>query len=441
VDGTAEKNAITVKPMPSWLRLSTGTNASGERSLDMGTTRGAGGGGNSSGITVVEMAASIARESFGVGYAALNLSAALARNGVNVFLASVDKEQDACEACEEAGFPRERLIRGSSLGPSRLRLSPRLMGRLLKIPNDGRTIVHSHAFWTFVSCVAGRLSRRWQCPLVVSPHGSLEPYALQISYGKKALASLLYERRNLRNTSCFWALSEQEEASIRSYGFHGRVEVIPNGVTRAEECSAGEVTEFRSKQGVPDGSRIVLFLSRIARKKNLPLLLNAFAKTVKARPEWTLLIAGSDERGHIDEVQALIRDLGIENSARLIGPLYGREKARALTSASVFVLPSHSEGLPIAVLEAMEYGKPVLATDGWELPVKTTAKFGWRVPAEGCAFEAALLEAMSSSEDALMEMGRYARAVVRAHFDWDAIALKAVTLYECLLADRGGMRC
>lgn len=270
---------------------------------------------------------------------------------------------------------------------------------------------------------------------MVSPHGSLEPYALTISPKKKAMASWLYERQNLMEASCHWALSEQEKASIRSYGFMGKVAVIPNGVNHADICGAEEIAEFRSRKNVPSGSKVMLFLARIARKKNLPLLLKAFAKNVKIRPEWILLIAGSDERNHLQEVETLIRDLHIEGSVRLIGPVFGREKAYAFTSASVFVLPSHSEGLPIAVLEAMEYGKPVLVTDGWTLPVTTSLQFGWRVPADEHAFETALLKAMTTSDDKLADMGRFAKSIVREHFDWDAVAKQACSLYRSLLPD------
>jgi glycosyltransferase involved in cell wall biosynthesis len=225
----------------------------------------------------------------------------------------------------------------------------------------------------------------------------------------------------------------QEESSIRACGFEGRVATIPNGVNRALQCTTEELAEFRRKHNVESASRVLLFLSRIAQKKNLPLLLNAFAKTVKTHPEWVLLIAGSDERGHIQEVQTLICELRIEKSVRLIGPVSGKDKACAFTSASLFVLPSHSEGLPIVVLEAMEYGKPLLLTDGWTLPVTTELKIGWRVPGQENAFTAALLEAMNTSEDRLNEMGRNARSVVREHFGWDGVAKQACALYASLL--------
>jgi poly(glycerol-phosphate) alpha-glucosyltransferase len=284
-----------------------------------------------------------------------------------------------------------------------------------------------------MSYVAMEFRKRQQCPLVLSPHGELEPFALTISARKKALASLLYFRRNLMKASCLWALSEQEKASIQAYGFTGRVAVIPNGVNHSVLCKAAEVAEFRKEHDVAPESRVLLFLSRIARKKNLPLLLKAFAKNVKMRAGWVLLIAGRDERGHIMEVQTLIRELGIEKSVRLIGEVSGREKACALTSASVFVLPSHSEGLPIAVLEAMEYAKPLLLTDGWTLPVTTSLRFGWREPGEEQAFTAALLEVMNTPEERLKEMGHNARSVVREHFGWDGIAKQACSLYASLL--------
>ena len=67
------------------------------------------------GVPVIELVGSIAPESFGLGYAALNLAAALERAGANVFLGSVDREQVAREACERAGFPQDRLVRGKIL--------------------------------------------------------------------------------------------------------------------------------------------------------------------------------------------------------------------------------------------------------------------------------------------------------------------------------------
>jgi glycosyltransferase involved in cell wall biosynthesis len=382
---------------------------------------------------VIEVVASIAPESFGLGYAALNLATALVRNGTNAYLVCVDHESDALRACEEAGFPRDRLICGSINGPARFRFSPSLLSRAMNLPHNGRSIVHLHGLWTYVSYVAGALRQKLACPLVVSPHGSLEPYALAISPRKKAAASLLFERRNLLTASCMWALSKQEETSMRAYGYRGRIVVLPNGVNRSNECSARELAEFRSGHNLPAHSRILLFLSRITPKKNIPLLLKAFARAVARQPHWNLVIAGSDEGGHIHEVQRLIAELDLQQSTRIIGPVQGREKDCAFSSASLFVLPSFSEGLPIAVLEAMEYGKPVIITDGWTLPVVTSAKYGWKSSTNEEDFTSVLMEAINMPEAALREIGSDARGIVRASFGWDSIAHKATSLYDSLL--------
>jgi glycosyltransferase involved in cell wall biosynthesis len=271
--------------------------------------------------------------------------------------------------------------------------------------------------------------------MVLTPHGELQPYALAISPKKKALLSLLYARRNLKNASCLWALSEQEKSSICDYGYTGRVEMIPNGVSNALLCTEKEIENFRASHGVAPNQRIILFLSRIAPIKNLPLLLRTFARAVKLQPEWVLLIAGSDEKGHIHEIKALINDLGIQKSALLIGPVYGKEKACAFSSASIFTLTSHSEGLPIAVLEAMEYKNPILVTNGWTLPVKSDAEYGWRVPGEEREFESALLEAMRTPDSRLAAMGQNARSIVREQLNWDNIAQQACSLYASVLTN------
>lgn len=392
--------------------------------------------------TVVEMVSGFGSRSFGLGYAALHLAAAVHRAGADVYLASLDETEDALQACEAAGFPKDRLILGAPFGCKQFRVAPLLLPRLAKIPRRHNAIVHLHGMWTHASYLAARLKRRWNCPLVLSPHGELEPYALGISPRIKAAAAALYARENVMTASCLWTLSEQEKASVRGFGFQGRVEVIPNGIGSGLDCDADEVAAFRIKHSIAPASRVALYLSRIAKKKNLPLLLRAFAQNLRSQPCWTLVVAGPDERGHSREIRDLAHRLGIERSVRMIGRVIGREKACAFTTASLFALPSHSEGLPIAVLEAMEYGKPLLVTDGWALPTNTSSRCGWRVPAEDAAFTAALFEAMNSSEQDLAELGRAGRDIVRKHFGWDSIGAQACSLYVSLIQNwhRGGVQ-
>lgn len=388
----------------------------------------------SANITALHLVSGFGPKSFGLGYAALHLAAAADRAGGNVYLASLDQTSEAWVSCDAAGFPRQRFIPGAPiLGRGTLRVAPFQVSRLSKLRDPGNTVIHLHGMWTSISWVAARLRRSWGCPLVLSPHGSLEPYALGLSARKKAIAARLYEKENILGAACMWALSPQEERDIRAWGYKGRTVVIPNGVSRGPRCTSEEITEFRTRHGIPQGHRILLYLARITPKKNLPLLLRSFKSALAAAPAWTLLIAGSDERGHLKEILMLVEDLGLAEHVRFVGKVLDREKACALSSASVFALPSHSEGLPIAVLEAMEYGKPVLVTDGWSLPVVTSARYGWRAQVELESFRDKLLQAMTAPTALLEQMGREAQEMVHAHYDWDLIGRQACALYSDLL--------
>ncbi len=105
------------------------------------------------------------------------------------------------------------------------------------------------------------------------------------------------------------------------------------------------------------------------------------------RETWRLVIAGWDDRGHEASLKQLCRELGLpfsditagaigesfpdeRNGASVVfaGPAFGASKRRLYEIADAFILPSHSEGLPMAVLEAWAAGLPVLMTEACNLP-------------------------------------------------------------------------
>jgi poly(glycerol-phosphate) alpha-glucosyltransferase len=380
----------------------------------------------------VQVANSIARESFGVGYVITNLSAALHRAGVNVYIATADVPQDAYESCERVGFPREKVIAAEPLGRERFRFAPSLHVKVRQAIDGSRAVVQAHGMWTYTSYLAGAVSRASGARMVIMPHGELDARALAIATMKKAIAWRAFVRRNLACCSSMWALTDREAQSIRDYGYAGPVAVIPNGMSPAGAVGQDAVAEFRCKHRIGEQQKVLLFLSRIARIKNLPLLLHSFAAALKSHPEWTLVIAGVDERDHLPEVMQLARDLDIWDAVRFIGAAFDEEKAAAFAACSAFVLPSKSEGLPIVALEAMEYAKPLVLTDGWQLPVAAPERFCWRLGSDPASFQAGLLQMMSTPDAALMQMGQAGQKVVRESFSWESVAKRAMRLYASL---------
>jgi poly(glycerol-phosphate) alpha-glucosyltransferase len=268
---------------------------------------------------------------------------------------------------------------------------------------------------------------------VIAPHGSLSAWALRHSRWKKALALAAYERSNLQSASCLHALSQPEAQEFRNFGLTNPIAVVPNGISAEWLCSAGDAQRFRHAFAVASGPRILLFLSRITPKKGLPLLLESIKANAQAFAGWVLLIAGVDESDHRRELETLIDQYELRDSVRFIGPLYGDTKRDAFSAADAFVLPSHSEGWPMAVLEALGAGVPVFTTTAIPFPELLEHRAGWVVEPSVDSIGASLPDLLLRSPAELREMGNRGRALVASRLTWDAVATQLSAVYLWLL--------
>ena len=166
---------------------------------------------------------------------------------------------------------------------------------------------------------------------------------------------------------------------------------------------------------------VYLFLGRIDAGKGLDLLLPAFKKLLQVSGDSHLVLAGADERGYEAQVRHLAEELGLASRLTLTGLITGQDKLAALQDADVFVLPSRSEGLSIAMLEAMYMGLPLVVTDRvglWREVEKN--RCGLVVPYDESSLAVAL-QRMAAAPDR-REMGQQGRQLVASGYTWDKIA-------------------
>ncbi len=286
----------------------------------------------------------------------------------------------------------------------------------------GPTVVHTHGVWLRQSHDAIAAARAAHVPVVLSPRGMLEPWALAYHAWKKRLAWWLYQRRDLRLVTAFHATAEMEAESIRRLGFRQPIIVLPNGVDLPADANRS-----LPPTGAP---REVLFLSRIHPKKGINLLLEAWARVRPAG--WRLNIAGNDEDGHAAVIGQRVRDLGLAESVRYVGPAYGEDKERLLRAAQLFVLPSFSENFGIVVAEALAHGVPVVTTTGTPWGELHSRRCGWHVPATSDAITAALADALARPESELAAMGAAGRCLIAERYQWSAIARQFEEAYALL---------
>jgi glycosyltransferase involved in cell wall biosynthesis len=368
---------------------------------------------------------------FGVGKVVRELSTAQSNLGMAVEVWSADADTNRPDGLGVGvGWTRFQ-----TCGPSRLAWAPEMM----RTAHAGArpALVHQHGIWTAVSATTRFLHGRCGVPSVIAPHGSLQGWTLQKSRLRKALALAAYEHSNLFNCSCLHALSKAELGDCRSFGLKNPVAIIPNGVSKQWLLSRGDGSTFRSVHHIDPDMRILLYVSRVTPKKGLPMLCQAIAELGDKMSGWRLVIVGSDEFGHVTELTQLLRQLGVRDSVYFAGPLYGADKRNAFDAADAFVLPSHSEGLPIAVLEAMGLGVPVVVTDATPIGEITQEQCGWRVPADCDSLAGALAELAQCTPASLRLKGSNGRRVVLERYTWPKIARMTLELYSWLNGDTG----
>jgi glycosyltransferase involved in cell wall biosynthesis len=154
----------------------------------------------------------------------------------------------------------------------------------------------------------------------------------------------------------FVCVSEQIRAEAIADGFPAeRCLLLPNGVDL--ERFQDDVTPAALPWDAAQPT--ILYVGRLGGEKNLDVLLRAFARVRARVPAARLALAGAGERDA--ELRLLARELALGEAVAFLGP---RGDVEALhRAARAFVLPSTSEGLPNALLEALAAGTPAVATD------------------------------------------------------------------------------
>jgi glycosyltransferase involved in cell wall biosynthesis len=171
-------------------------------------------------------------------------------------------------------------------------------------------------------------------------------------------ASLAMEWSAGKVTDLFMTVSEEEAADAKRLGLARAPIAIGNGRDPAvfHPDPAARVA-VRAALGVPHDRVVVVIVSRLVRHKGHPELLAAMA----AVPDAELWVVGDRlASDHGEDLEPIFAASGLGDRLRRLG--YREDTAAVLAAADIFALPSHFEGLPMSVIEAMLTGLPVVAT-------------------------------------------------------------------------------
>jgi glycosyltransferase involved in cell wall biosynthesis len=350
----------------------------------------------------------------GQALAALQYAQSVALAGANVTLFVVNHTADllALEPSSESFrvvYPKDFL---------KARSAPKFLGDAQAlwccVAQGTFDVLHIHGTWSPILAVAAGIARARNLPYLISPHGCLEPWALQHRHTKKVMALALYQSRVFRGAKLLVATAQKELKSIRNTGLETPVAVIPLGVDLPAKVLRSEAS-----------SRSLLFMSRIHPIKGLLELVSAWAQL---RPlGWSLIIAGPDEGGYEAVVRARVHELGLDTQVLFTGLASGAEKERLFAECDVFVLPSHSENFGMVVAEALARSVPVITTKGTPWELLEQERCGWWVSADANALAAALRQAFNLTKAELNEMGERGRQLVEKEFAWEKVGKMALS--------------
>jgi len=294
------------------------------------------------------------------------------------------------------------------------------------LKNIDTELFHGNGLWQYPVHAMSRAAQNRSIPYIISPHGMLEPWALNAGKWKKILALMFFQRKDLVQAACIHATAEMEAENIRKLGFKNPIAVIANGID-LNDFPYPENKEKLEK-------KTILFLSRIHPIKGIELMIKAWQKIeFDKRQNWQIEIAGNGEESYINSLQKLISETGFTDDIKIIGPQFGEDKLATYYRADLFVLPTYSENFGIVVAEALACGLPVITTKGtpWEELISHNA--GWWIDIGVDPLAKTLQKALITSEAERNQMGLNGRKLVEENYSIASVTKKMIDLYEWVL--------
>ena len=210
-----------------------------------------------------------------------------------------------------------------------------------------------------------------------------------------------------------------------------KVVIIHNGV-ETPPLSAHARERARQALGLPQETIVCGAVSRLQPVKGIDDLILAFAQVREKQDVHLVIIGEGQERQYLEELTV---ETGCSN--RVLWTGYRQDVLKLLPAFDLFVQPSHHEGLPNTVLEAMAAGLPVIATEVGGIPeLVLNHNTGLLVPVGDPAALGEAISDLLEKPQKRENLGQAGRLRVKQHFSVEKMVQKTEQLYEQLLLEK-----
>lgn len=283
------------------------------------------------------------------------------------------------------------------------------------------SLLHCHtamrgSFWR--KNIFALIARWFGIPVILHLHGSeMENfYHMQKTFGKFII------KYCLTTASKVLVLSDSWRQFIVDIAPNAKVTIMSNYVLPPIPTLIPDRTSRKSVE--------ILFLGVIGDRKGVFDLLKAFAKIISEYPSVYLTIAGN---GELERAIAEVKRLGLEANVKFPGWISGSKKNELLAAADIYILPSHNEGLPISILEAMSWQLPIISTTVGGIPELVHKEEGILVTAGDIDNLRKAIVRLVSSDETRLSMGYAARMKVNEKYSATVILPLLEEIYSHFL--------
>jgi len=290
----------------------------------------------------------------------------------------------------------------------------------------GTRIVHAHQSTAWFYSALARLL--YPAPrLLFEEHGRFYP---EVENGKRAIVNRLLIARL---THRFVAVSEDVRSRLQRYeGLDAKeIEVIYNGVGPAPPVAQGARDTLRREFGFTPACFVVGTVGRFDPIKNLPMLVDGFARASKEIGNLRGLFVGDGPT--FAEIRGQLERVGLSKRVHMTGY---RDDARTLVQCmDLFVLSSFSEGTSMALLEAIAAGVPVVVTNvGGNPEVIASGETGWVVPSNSVEGLTAAIREVATDASTRGQFAAAGRRRFEERFAFDRMIESYRKQYRTLLS-------
>jgi len=287
----------------------------------------------------------------------------------------------------------------------------------------------------FLTGLAGWfLKRKFKIPLLIHFHGDFwqNPYWLEEKWYNRIL--LWLSKFLVKQTDGLRVVSFGIKQKLIKAGVpENKIRVIPTPTVNLEKFQKYDLAEVKEIKEQYHSRKIILYVGRLAKEKNLPLLFKAAKKVVLDYPQCIFLIIGQGKEEKKLKLQVL--NYGLKDYIKFLGPLKHEDLVNYYQAGYALVLPSFSESFGKVLLEAGLTQKPAVATaTTGAKEIIIDGRTGFLVPINNQTALAQAIVKLLQDKNLAQEMGQKAKKHILTNFNPEQIIQKMVSFWKELIS-------